>query len=308
MANVYAAIEDLVKIGLDIASHLKGERLWVKWLRKFQMVLVGTEETKRDVFVPVFQAFLRRYRTLLTAPVFRDDEEGDPIPNDDYLRFPSDIGTKKTSWAQQACRGIVIPYDHADPRMRAVAIPLTEIYEDAIRLHKEGDFISYPSRLLAALYHVLILVCPDTDPTKPLLISNHEALVALIDDGAENVGGAAAGEGAMNGLGAIMGKLLKGDGLSSMFGEQGMASEVGSLVEKLSSKIDPETKADDLGSVISQVVTSLQAPDIAASLAAGIEKLGGQAQSMMGAMPEFPVDVSAAPTRTDVPIGTVDES
>lgn len=288
--HVHAAVKELIDVGLELATHLRGERVWLGWLKKFNLYLAKLEPTEYGKLIPIFQAFRQQYRKALVEPIFIEDAEGELDVNDGFLRCPKESarGASSKSWLkqQQSCRGLVIYAHPGVDALKAVSIPISEMYEEAIKLRLDEEFLTYPVRVLEKLYNVLIVTsaAPESDPTVALLMANLEMVKSVSAAGPEQTP-AAESEGALSGLSGVMSALFKkGDGILGG-GEGG----IGSVVEKIAKEIDTGTadpaNPEDLKSVIKKIGKALGNDDIVGSLATNLEQLETTANTLVSSIP-----------------------
>jgi hypothetical protein len=255
------------------------EPYWVSCVRKLKTAYerVGDATPFKAMFVNFFET----NTDALVTPVFEnDDKVNDAFFRDMDLRDPPCGKPKKAAGVNN---GHVLYYC-ADPKIATVCLPISEIYNVALRKHRDAPSSNPKKKLLptgvlldffACLYHSL----PDDHPHLETLEHTIDDLCSAAEAVAPGAGpGAAATHQASSVFGGdlisnLMG-MLGGGGGSAPSGEmgeafRGISSVVKTLVEKVSEGAgEGDDPLKDPAAVVARLGNAFSSPEIQKQIAA----------------------------------------
>ncbi len=251
---------------------MSSQQLWMVWANKFLAAYVKAK--KPAGFHGMFTKFFLEHSDLVAVPIFHEVDE-DVVVNDKWLRdtefkkapgakAPSKSRAKRAapedSWSpaeMSRCAGYVVYFDTENPAYIAVSIPISEIYQCAIKLYKERgkkdpSCRTIPARLLHHLYAVLHNVLPDLAAGKEVVTRNCIMLDEFISKLVPTEGGTSESTGAgLQGIGKIMAQVMKAAGMpTSGIDESGINNMLGNALN--------ENAITGMGKVVGEVIRSVQ--------------------------------------------------
>lgn len=285
----------LLQLGMEMHDQLypgaSSRHTWAVWSNKFLTLISNTDKGKLDNLRDVFLRFYTKMSDEIAMPIFSG--VNDDKVNDGWLK---DMGVKpgpgfsepgssksegnKDGWSLGSIRpkGYVIYFNENNLATRAVAVPIGEIYQAAIKLHiekgsKDAACMAYPLKVLYYLYHIMNEVVPSVDPKKKQVSANfskiNDALSSISDEGATDSGGT-------QGFTKLFSNILKQAGMSGNIDEKSVGniintvankdtmSGIGQLVSTVTKAVDlgDGKQPVDLGKVLTSLGGALQNPDV----------------------------------------------
>jgi hypothetical protein len=298
------AINELIDISLEINDKNKNENspLWNTHMSKFANTYTKIlKNVSIDPFYPMFIKFSTDNLSNLTEPAW-DTKTGKAgnewLKSDKYLDGPGFISKNIVNSSDgfnpilnSRCRGHVIYYND-NPEHYAVSIPISEIYNNAIKLcnKKDVDAVSktYPIKVLRALYSIVYHSLPDEIDSKKLVENNIKLVSDQLDKMIPNKQNTSGNGNGFNGIGNILQQFAKAagmdgvnangiDGLIGNFMKNDGIDKITKVITQVSgavrSNIGEGDDSADLGKIIGKIGNVLSQSDIqqtASSITTGI--------------------------------------
>lgn len=142
--NLDNSIKLLLDTSLAIHDSMYGksqnnQRHWFTCVNKFMCVYTGINNPEK--FKEMFLNFYNSHKEHLDKPIFYDDEQGKSHVNDSFLKNNekndnNNKSNKSNSWSPKeiTSKGIIIYYKPNEEKFKAIAIPISEIYQSAVKI------------------------------------------------------------------------------------------------------------------------------------------------------------------------------
>ncbi len=341
-------VRKLLEISMTIHDEKYGRMgnaaLWMTRISKFNSAYVKADNPPG--FMKMFRDFYVLYSGHLAADVFAETEET-TVVNDKWLKDETNYeatagttggkggtgripGSKSEGWnpRQATCKGIVLYFM---PSVKAVSIPISEIYIIASGLAKEhGEknikIWSYPAQILYSIYQILHGCVSDLDNGYASITKNLRAIKALLDEitPAEGTGKDAIGEG-ISGFSKIMASVMKSAGINVSLDpgqletamrttfEGDAVKKMGTVVSKIMedvSAVGSEAKPGEAISVVmDKIGDAFKNPEVRDILATSAKETAAKASELLGSIPtaDNPAGKSKTIADQDKPATTTDQ-
>lgn len=230
---------------------------WMTRSQKFNNIFTKGWVKNKEKFYGIFMSFFSKERDNIILPILVDDGDEFKI-NDHWLKNYTDDNTKIAWNTKLKNKGLVIFYDETDVSLAAISIPITEIYNVAIKLsHDKSDkfplYLTYPPKFLKGLYSIFYSCLPEDvfDFEKEKLLKNISDLNEQIElhSPVTNSSSSNMGNG-VNGIQNIVEKLVSASGLSNSVN----TNDIGNMIEKNFN----DTAISKIGGVIHKVVENVK--------------------------------------------------
>lgn len=247
-------IQKFLHLSFEIHNKAYGsstnEKLWCTWTNKFMSLYAKANNPEK--FYPIFIKFFNENEEYISKKIFEENSEGDIIVNDEWLKeLPSIETNKSKSWTPSSskCRGKIICLDSSNPKLSAYSIPISEIYNCAIKLYKdkgEKDSIckTYPAKFLYLFYKIYLFCLPEhyeIIKSNVKMLEEHLEIITPTKNTSDM--GASLG----GGLSSIINGVMESAGMKS-------DKNHGNTIETLINKINTKSNIDAAGKVIGEVM------------------------------------------------------
>ena len=256
LKNFDESVISLLKLSFEIHDKTYGsvgdQKLWIIWTNKFTNLYNKAKNPEH--FIEVFNKFFYENDETIGNKIFEENEDGEIKVNDEWLKINGTIQKKTKEWtpSNSKCKGKIIYFKKEDEKFNAICIPVSEIYNCAIKLYKEkGDKDSYcktyPAKFLYIFYSIYLFSLPKANKYYKIIENNakeifeHLEIITPVknnDNMSSNVGG---------GVSKIIQGVLSAAGINNNFNSK--------TIDSLLSKAGDEQNINKIGSVLKEVVT-----------------------------------------------------
>jgi hypothetical protein len=254
--NFDTSIKNFFELIFEIHDKKNGsmssQKLWMIWANKFSNLYAkGVAKAKNsEAFYEPFLNFYSENENDINKPIFTENEDGNTLVNDSWLKNIENTKTKtnENDWSPSSsvCKGKIIYFDNTDPKLKAISIPVSEIYNCSILLYKEkGEKESvcktYPAKFLFCFYKIYGCLLPENENIKNNITQLYEHIESLTP--IKNT------EGLNSNLGGV-GKILSG--VLSTAGIQNFDTK---NIDKLINTASSEQNINKMGNVVKEVMS-----------------------------------------------------
>lgn len=147
----------------DSAYGQSKQMFWFTCVNKFYSVYTKINDAEK--FKSMFLKFYEDNKDFFNKPIFYDDEKGNSHVNDSLLKNSekNQASSSKSSgsWSPKeiGCKGLVIYYKPGEEKFKAICVPISEIYQCAVKEWKQknesdSNVRTFPGKILLSLYGI----------------------------------------------------------------------------------------------------------------------------------------------------------
>ena len=290
-------VKALTELSLNIADDLNNESLvWKNYVTRFMQAY--TAANNPDGFREMFMRFFRSNVSQLSRPIMNDEMEF----NDKWLKstevIPHPASKKVASYSlKQFCRGIIVYFSDDNEKLRAVSIPISEIYNAALKLcaRDHVKYVTLPASVIYHFFSIILAVIPRSFHEREVIQRNVDVIREAIKglgsspDKIENKT-----MGNINGMGSLIKEMVKQAGMKvpeksskdmDAALDRMMNGDVIAKIGNLVSTISADSEGSDLSSVLRNVGKALQNDELNATVADITAKHESEAQNLVASIP-----------------------
>ncbi len=241
----------------DSAFGQSKQMFWFTCINKFYSLFLKLNDP--NPFKPIFLKFYEDNKSFFDKPIFYDDDKGVSHVNDSILKNSDKnvetMSKSKDSWSPKevGCKGIVIYYKPGEEKFKAISIPISEIYQCAVKIWKEknnsdSNIRTYPGKILLSLYGIFKYVLDNDNDN---VNKNFMMLSEFIEQISDNKSGKS--NDTMSAISKAMASVIK---------ETGMGGDINAneLQAVLSTALTGDA-AKNMTKILSQVMSSIETAD-----------------------------------------------
>ena len=246
-------IKKLFTLSCEVHDKLYGsmanQQFWFICMCKFSVIY--SQSDNQQAFIDIFLKFYKKNIEFFTQKLFVENENDELDVNDDWLLLKNkEKKTKKWSPSMSTCKGQVIYFDEQNVKLKAIIIPISELYDAAIKLYKEkGDSNpickTYQIKVLDAFFSIFSSIVTDNDVLNTNLteLKEHIEIITPTKSTESNMGG----------IGKLISGVLSNAGINSNFDTKN--------IDNLINKASTQENLDKMSTVLKEVVTVFNTTD-----------------------------------------------